>query len=271
MLSLCISVAISLAIYFSTYAELGGWSYFWAALAFIAVQIIVGLLLRGRIMAVQNNIQQVVMEGQKRLTAKMNQMQQRGGGNVKVMQKVLETEQYKFIQEALAMTSELEKFNKWSLMMAKQVATMRMQFYFQLKEYDKVDSLLPKALYLDPMIYGMKMARLYKLNDEKGLEKTFRKGKARFKGAKSTIIYATYSWALVKKGNIDEAIKVLNEAVRKNDNEALVNNLNFLKNGKVKQFSNAGLGDMWYALYLEEVKQKPVRVKQRAARGGRPF
>ena len=37
-------------------------------------------------------------------------------------------------------------------------------------------------------------------------------------------------------------------------------------NGKEKQFSNAGFGDIWYALYLEEPKVKPQR-----QRPGRPF
>ena len=35
-----------------------------------------------------------------------------------------------------------------------------------------------------------------------------------------------------------------------------------LANGKAKQFSNSGFGDMWYALYLEEPKVKPQRQRQ---------
>lgn len=270
MLSIILSFAVSTAVYFST-SQFGNWKFLWTALVFLALQVIVGLLLRKHIMAVQQRIQSVIMDGQTKLNAKMNHMQQRGSANVKVMQKILETEQTKFIQEALTMTTELEQFNKWSVMMGKQIATMRMQFHFQLKNYTEVDTLMPKALYLDPMIYGMKLARLYKQDDLKGLEKTYLKGSRRFKGDKSTIIYAAYSWAMVKKGNVDEAVKALNEAVKKNSNEVLLNNLNFLKNGKIKQFSNAGLGDMWYTLYLEEPKQKAVRVKQRASRGARPF
>jgi len=271
MLSLIISLSVAFAIYFSSVESLGGWSIFWAIIAFFAIQVVTALLLRGRIMKVQQAIQATIMDGQKRLNVKMTQMQQRGSTNMKVAQKVLESEQAKFINQALEMTAELEQYSKWSLMMSKQIATMRMQFHFQLKEYDKVDALLPKALMMDPMIYAMKLARDYKKGDMDAMAKTFKKGKTRFRGDKSTMIFATYSWALVKKGKVDEAIEALNEAVKKNSNEILMNNLNFLKNGKVKQFSNAGLGDMWYTLYLEEMKQKPVRMKQRGGRGGRPF
>ena len=46
----------------------------------------------------------------------------------------------------------------------------------------------------------------------------------------------------------------------------LLENHDKLLNGKAKQFSNAGFGDTWYALYLEEPKMKPQRQRQ-----GRPF
>lgn len=271
MLSLIISLSVALSIYFTSVASLGGWSVFWAIIAFFAVQVITALVLRKRIMAVQQAIQSTIMNGQKRLNAKMTQMQQRGATNMKVAQKVLESEQAKFINEALTLTDALEPYCKWSLMMSKQISTMRMQFHFQLKAYDKVDELLPKVLMMDPMIYAIKLAREYKKGELEAMAKTFKKGKTRFRGEKSTMVYAVYSWALVKKGQVDEAIMVLNEAVKKNSNEVLMNNLNFLKNGKVKLFSNAGLGDMWYTLYLEEMKQKPVRMKQRGGKGGRPF
>lgn len=42
----------------------------------------------------------------------------------------------------------------------------------------------------------------------------------------------------------------------------LKENYERLVNGKFKQFSNSGLGDAWYALYLEEPKIKPQRVQQ---------
>jgi hypothetical protein len=40
-----------------------------------------------------------------------------------------------------------------------------------------------------------------------------------------------------------------------------VENFERLANGKVKQFSNSGFGDAWYALGLEEMKVKAQRQK----------
>ncbi|MCK5835190.1 MAG: hypothetical protein KAG98_05630 [Lentisphaeria bacterium] len=270
MLSLIISFTLAI-ITISTTQSLGGWSYVWGTLVFLLAQIAVGQLLKKKIMATQNEIQGVIQEGQRKLNIKMTQMQRQGGGNIKVMQKVLENEQAKFLGEALEATSKMEQYVKWSLLMKKQIATMRFQFNFQLKNNTKVDALMSKVLYLDPMIYAMRMAREYKKGEMEAFSKTYKKAKGRYKGEKGTIIFATYSWAMVKKGNIDEAIACLNLALKKSSNEVLQKNLHALQNGKIKQFSNAALGDMWYALYLEEVKQKVQKVRQRASKGGRPF
>ena len=44
----------------------------------------------------------------------------------------------------------------------------------------------------------------------------------------------------------------------------MIENCDRLVNGKYKHFNNAGLGDLWYSLYLEEPKIKPQRqVQQR--------
>ena len=58
----------------------------------------------------------------------------------------------------------------------------------------------------------------------------------------------------------------LTAAKNKSDHPVLLENHEKLVNGKAKQFSNAGFGDMWYALFLEEPKMKPQRQRQ-----GRPF
>jgi len=53
--------------------------------------------------------------------------------------------------------------------------------------------------------------------------------------------------------------------------ETLAANWGLLANNKDKQFSNAGLGEEWYSLYLETPpmpKQQRIRMN---ARGGRPF
>ena len=142
---------------------------------------------------------------------------------------------------------------------------MRMQFYYQLKEFNKVDELIPKAMYVDHMSIAMKMARLYK-NDDESYKKLFYKKVKKFKNEDAVILYALYSWILVKKGNFEEAIKVLLQGKEKTRNEVLEKNWESLVNSKDKKFSNADLGDIWYALYLEEVKvPKPKQQLMRSS------
>jgi hypothetical protein len=82
------------------------------------------------------------------------------------------------------------------------------------------------------------------------------------------ILTALYAWMLVQKGDVAAAHKVLIRACEKAENETLKRNRDHLANTRVGQFSNAGLGDEWYALGLEEPK---VRTQRQRAPGGRPF
>ena len=60
------------------------------------------------------------------------------------------------------------------------------------------------------------------------------------------------------------AVAALVAARKLSDNQTLIENCDRLVNGKYKHFNNAGLGDLWYSLYLEEPKIKPQRqVQQR--------
>jgi hypothetical protein len=52
---------------------------------------------------------------------------------------------------------------------------------------------------------------------------------------------------------------VLIEACEKMENETIKRNREHLANNRVGHFSNAGLGDQWYALHLEEPKVKMQR------------
>jgi len=114
----------------------------------------------------------------------------------------------------------------------------------------------------DPMIAAMKMARYYKrgLNDK--VTKVYNSGIKRFKGDKKIILYALYSWILVKENKIEDAVVVLDEGKTKTDSPVLKENWEHLANNRVKRFSNAGLGDIWYSLNLEDIKQ--IRVRQQA-------
>ena len=58
----------------------------------------------------------------------------------------------------------------------------------------------------------------------------------------------------------DEGKRVSEElSAVKAENETLKQNWDHLVNGRIKRFSNAGLGDQWYSLLLEEPKVKMQR------------
>lgn len=65
------------------------------------------------------------------------------------------------------------------------------------------------------------------------------------------MLYALMSWIYVQVGNPDEARRVLLKAKEKTGAEVFKKNWEHLYNDRVKNFFNAGLGDQWYALYLE--------------------
>jgi hypothetical protein len=120
-------------------------------------------------------------------------------------------------------------------------------------------------MFLDVRSVATKMARMYQRKED-GIDKFFRKKGLKFKGEDLALVVSTYAWILVKQDRADEAMKVLAEAKKKTDNPVVLENWERLANGKVRNFSNAGLGDSWYSLYLETPKIRQERVRQ-----GRPF
>lgn len=226
-------------------------------LVFAALQVLTGLLMRKLVKKYTNEIQLIITGAQTKLNKKIQFFQQKPQGGVKTMQKLLEKDQHVYIKEAIDATKRFEKLYYWNLLLPKQVNTMRMQFYYQLKDFNKVDELIPKSLYMEPMSISMRMARLYKKGDP-SYKKLFYKKAKKFKSENGVILYALYSWILVKNGQIEEAIKVLQLGKEKTKSEILEKNLEHLVNGREKRFSNAEIGDLWYSLYLEEPKiQKP--------------
>lgn len=264
ILALVLGAIIACASHFG--GEIGWvWSVIWGMLGAILLQVLIGWIVRKKIMVINNKIQQIVIAGQERVNRKMHQFQLKPPGGTKTIQKILEKEQEGSIRDALAAMDLMLPYCKWNLLLGKQVCTMKMQFHYQLREFGEVDKLMPKTLLMDVMGVAMKMARQYK-NDDSGFEKTFEKKIGKFSGDEAALIYGLYTWILVKKGEIDKAIKILAEAKESTDNETLAKNWEHLANGRVKKFSNAGLGEQWYALYLEEPK-----IKQQRQRGQRRF
>ncbi len=242
------------------------WGFVLGFAAFTVTQFGVGWILRRRIQKGMDAIQMIMTEGQKRLQRKVAHWQTRPPGSIKQAQKELECEQDGFLRQALEATTSLKSYYPWSPLLRRQVATVQMQLNYQLRDFDAVDRLMPRCVMFEPITRAMKLARMYKRKaSAEELEKAFRKAVKRLRYDQSTLLYALYSWILARQGNLDEAHKVLIAGCEKNDSAVLKRNLDHLANNRPKQFSNAGLGDEWYALGLEEPRVQARR--QRMPRG----
>ena len=245
-----------------------GWSVMWGVLAFLAGQGISGYLIQRRVKAAMGAVQKILEDGQKKLRHKVNQWQTRPPGSIKQAQAEMEREQRVFVEKALEATKGMSRFRLWAPLMERQVATLQLQLHWMLRDFKMVDKLMPRALMLDPMMAAIKIARMH-MKGEEGTDKLFKKHAARLRYGQGTLLYGLYSWILVQRGDIDGAYKVLIDACEKTEHDTLKKNREHLANNRVGHFSNAGFGDEWYALHLEQPKVKMQR--QRPNAFGRPF
>ena len=221
--------------------------------AFLVTIIVISQIVRVKIKQLNGNIQQVMEELQHKLMLMQNQFMRRPLGSQKVMMQALEKEQTAGIRRALAACDAFVPLYPWSLLLERQINTMKMAFCFQIKDFAQVDELMPKCLFIDPQSVCLKMARMYMRNDE-GIDKLFKKKCRSLKEPACVLPYSLYAWILVKQERYDDALKLLVDCKKKTDNETIVRNWEMLANKKYKSFSNSGLGEMWYAMGLEEMK-----------------
>lgn len=234
-----------------------------AVLCMFIFQLIVMLILRKVSGKINGVLQQIMGETATKLRSMQEQFMRRPMGGQKQMMQILEREQNAGLQRMIAALDLYKPLYLWNFLMKKQVNTMRMMFLFQQKKFAEADALMNKCLFIEPQSVCVKMARMYKRNEE-GIDKFFNKKAARFKGEQALLPYALYSWILVKQERIDDAIKVLNQAkIKTSDNEVIVKNWEMLVNNKVKHFSNSLLGEQWYSLMLEEPKMPKQQVRYR--------
>jgi hypothetical protein len=271
MLTLLISalVATALAGSLITSQVSTGATVFYCISVFVGTFFLVGFPVRRKMSKVQSELQGSMQAAQGRMKRKMQQFQNKPGGNVKQMQRLLETDQKAMLKEGLEFTKRLEPFRKWTLLTGRQIATMRLQFYYQLKEFDKVDEILATCGFLRgpmmmaPMTAAMRMARCYRNDDLAGAERVFKRRIRWTWGDRGTLLYGLMSWIYVQVGEVDEARRVLLKAKKATGDDTFTRNWEHLSNDRVKKFSNAGLGDEWYSLYLET----PPAPKQQRMRG----
>lgn len=246
---------------------LGGpvWTILFAVLGFLLVSMPINIWVRKKQERVFKDVQAMIENEQNTIRRKVQMMQSKPSSSNKGVQKQLEKQQAAAIRNALQELNRADSLNRWNFLAERQTNTLRGQLHYQLKEFDKADQFFAKSLNLDPMTVSMKMARAYKRGDDEELRKLYNRGRKRFKGERGAMIYALYSWIQLKNDNLDDAIAALEEGKKKTGEPVLGANWEHLVNGRVRQFSNAGLGDLWYSLHLET--PKPVRVKQRRGRG----
>ena len=244
----------------------------WASLlgvtGFFGVMIGVNLLMRRKMEAIFKGVQAHIEESQEQLRRRIQIMQNKNMSGGKGLQKRLEKEQTDSIVESIALLDQITPLKRWNIMAERQANTLRGQLYYQIKDFGNAKRCLEKSLVPtpDPLTLAMKMALMYKAEAFDDLAKAFRRGVKRFKDDKSVILYALYSWVLVSQGKFDEAQAVLDEGKDQTDDETIRRNWEHVANGRVKQFSNAGVGEQWYALHLEA--PKPVKARQGRFGGG---
>ena len=241
-----------------------GWGVAWSVtagvVAFFAFQFVFGYFMRKHIMADMSSVQQILLEGQKRLQQKVQRWQLRPPGSMQAAQREIAEDTRVFVGEALAQTERLDKYRLWVPMIDRQKATAQVQLNWMIKDFKKVDELLPKVIMADPSLVAMKMARMQMLDAPlEDIRKAYEKGTRRLRYNQNVLAAACYSWILVKREKVDEAFKVLTDALKSSDNETLKRNHEELMNNRVAHFSNSGLGDQWYALHLEEPRTRGPR------------
>ena len=264
-------VAATVAAVFSYTAGDGGhWG--WAILAFLggalAVAIPLNIWMRKKLNAIFNRVQQSLMEANSALQRKAQAMQQRGMGGPSLLAK-FEKEQADAVRNVLPLLDEVNPLKKWNVMASKQADMLRGQLLFQIRDYDAARPLLSGTMLVaDPALHCMQMVLHYRSDNKETakLDAMFKKGVSRFKYDRATLIYALYSWILVRQNRITEAVTILDEGKKKTENPVIIQNWQHLANNHTAKFSNAGLGDQWYMLGLEQ--PSPVRQRQQMPFGG---
>ena len=242
-----------------------GWAITCGIISCLVSWVVLGLLLRRAVMARQGKIQMIMQDAQNKVNRQIEMFQRRPPSSMKSAQQLIEKIQSEAVGKALAAMSEVDSLYKWTLMLRKQINTMKVQLYYQLKDYKKVDEVLENVMYVDPQTLCIKLVRMYRNEDEK-LDKFFRSKRRRFRGENGAFIACVYAWIKLKQDDLKSALDALVDAKKLSDNQVLLDNIDALSNNRVKHFSCSAFGEAWYALGLEEPKQ-PKPPKRQMGRG----
>ena len=149
-------------------ARLGGLSLTWdiiiGAAVFLAVTVVISQIIRVKVKKINDVLQQIMQETQHKLMMMQSQFSRRPLGSPKTMLQALEKEQAAGIRRVIDACDAFTPLFRWNFLLDRQINTMKMAFYYQLKDFDKVDELMPKCLFIDPQSVCFKMARMYTID-----------------------------------------------------------------------------------------------------------
>ena len=263
MITLILAVAVGFGGFAAAQYAAGfgtGWSIFSGLVVFGVFQGACGVFIQKRVKREMDAVQSILAAGQRKLQEKMQRWQLRPPGSIQAAQKEIADDTRVFVKEAIAQTECLRKYRLWVPMMERQIATAQLQLCWMIKDFKRVDELMPKALLIDPTMSAIKIARMYMKNEElSAIEKVYQKAVRRVRYNGNVLLAAAWSWIQVQRNDSDGAFKTLTEALKKSDDATLKRNHEILMNNRVAHFSNSGLGDQWYSLMLEEPKVKMQR------------
>lgn len=234
------------------------WATVYGVAAFLLIQLAIGLLIRFRMKKYQQSLQAVMAEAQGKINRQMTIYERRPPSSMREAQETVNRIQMEASRRMLEILDRCQKLTWWNFLLGKQLNAMRVQLYFQLREFKKVDELLPKALLLDQQSLAIQLVRFYRNNDAK-LDKFYQRKCARRKGDDVAFLACVYAWIKLKQDDAAAALAALVGAKSRSDHPVLLENCEKLQNSRVKSFSNAAFGDPWYSLLLEEPKVKAQR------------
>ncbi len=238
------------------------WSILWAILIMVAGQFLMGMVLRRKMSAISDRVQGIMKAGQVRMQAKVQRWRVKPVSSQKAAEQELAKDRDAMIAEVQAVLKPLEKYRLWVPLLGRQLATMELQFAWQRRDFARVDTLLPRALLLEPFLMCVRLARMWQQDaTTEEIRKVFTKMTRRARYGTTALVYSVFAWMLVKRGEVDEAYKVLLEADQKNEHPVIKANKDVLANNKIAHFTNVGFGEEWYALWLEEPKMRAKRMR----------
>ena len=268
IISIVCGIVLASGLYFGDVSSIL-WSPIFGVLFALAVYALLSLWFRRAINKHMKAIQAIMENGQKQIQMKVNIYQTKPMGSPNQVMAELEKMQKTLILQTLEAIKILDPYKRWVPLMARQIATMRMQFCYQLKDFNEVDKLLPQCLMIDPTTMSMKLAQMHRKKEPlEAQRKFFDKSISRVKYNQGVLLYSLMAWIYVQNQNADEAHKILIDATKNTENETIKKNRDRLANNKLREFSNVGLGDLWYALLLETPK---IQTRRQQGFSGRPF